>query len=101
MYLALSTQFNVEIASDTMDLLSLLDSDKTDFTFLDICSENTDHPLTADMINQITCKQPTNQIIGLCPEQDENIMQKAARLGIKKVLTKPIKNRELFRLIQA
>ncbi len=103
MYLALSTHFNVQVVQDTNDLLDILDSENTDFTFFDFCDEdgNCTDQKAFDIIDQIAYKHPATQIIGLYKQPDKTILQKAAEHGIKKMITKPVKNRELFRTIDA
>ncbi|RQW08327.1 response regulator [candidate division KSB1 bacterium] len=99
MYLALSNHYDVSIAEDEDDLMQLLDSKKADYTFLDLdCGEKKrGHVKKAlEIASRIQQKHPKTELVGICDQNDVSITQMAAGIGIKRVVTRPIKNREIL-----
>ena len=99
MYLALSNHFDVSIAEDEDDLMQLLDSDMADYTFLDLdCGlGKPDHyEKVLAIANRILQKHPKIELVGICNHKDEHVTRRAAGYGIKRVVTRPIKNREVL-----
>ena len=101
MYLALSNHYQVEIAQDADDLLELIEQGNPDFTFLDLCPD--DPPPSKKervaLANMILKKHPTTKIVGIYDSRDISIRKKAEKSGILKFITRPIKNRELMKII--
>jgi AmiR/NasT family two-component response regulator len=101
MYLALSNHCEVEIAQDTDDLLKLVAKDNPDYTFLDLCPE--DSVPTKDervaLANQIIKNHPQMRIVGICDKSDKSLQKQATQSGISAIITRPIKNRELLKII--
>lgn len=99
MYLALSNHYDVTIAEDEDDLMNLLDTSSTDYTFLDL-NYGQDKPQKNEKALQIASmiqqKYPKTSLVGICDQNDEDITQLAAGHGIKRVVTRPIKNREIW-----
>jgi PleD family two-component response regulator len=101
MYLALSNHYDVTIAEDEDDLLQLLDRNSADFTFLDLdCGEERPEcQKRLDIATIIRRKHPGTQVVGICDSKDKNLTDAAAGHGINKMVTRPIKNRELLEVI--
>ena len=102
MYLALSNHYDVEIAQDIDDLLNLIDQANPDFTFFDLTPDK-EIAKGADRVavaNQILKKHPKVRLVGICDRSDRTLQKKAVEVGIPKVITRPIKNRELMELIK-
>lgn len=101
MYLALSNHFDVTIAEDEDDLMQLLDKDHADFTFIDLgdCERGKAEKRSLAIASRIQKRHPKIKLVGICDFKDENIAQIAAGYGIRKVVTRPIKNRELLEAI--
>ncbi len=99
MYLALSNHYDVTIAEDEDDLMNLLDASSTDFTFLDL-NYGDKKPKKNDKALQIASliqqKHPRTALVGICDQDDKDASQLAAGHGIKCVVTRPIKNREIW-----
>ena len=94
MYLALSNHFDVSIAEDEDDLMQLLDSDVADYTFLDLdCGETKRGPKkkSLELASRIQQKHPRTELVGICDAKDDKITKMAAGIGIKCVVTRPIK----------
>jgi DNA-binding response OmpR family regulator len=101
MYLALSNHYDVSIAEDENDLLQMLDGDFTDYMFLDLDfnSEEQNSSKRLEIARLIRKKHPGTQVVGICDCKDKSITERAAGHGIDKVVTRPIKNRELLEVI--
>jgi len=99
MYLALSNHYDVTIAEDEDDLMNLLDTSSTDYTFLDL-NYGQSQPRNSERVLQIASliqqKHPQTALVGICDQVDEDMTQLAAGHGIKRVVTRPIKNREIW-----
>lgn len=99
MYLALSNHYDVTIAEDEDDLMHLLDTSSMDYTFLDLnygqekVHRNEKAFQIASLIHQ---KHPQTSLVGICDHTDDEVTQLAAGHGIKRVVTRPIKNREIL-----
>ena len=102
MYLALSNHYQVEIAQDTEDLLRLVDEENPDFTFLDLCPE--DSPPARNervaLAHKIIRRHPQVKIVGICDSHDRAFQKYLVDSGIGTIITRPIKNRELLRIIE-
>jgi DNA-binding NtrC family response regulator len=103
MYLALSNHYQVEIANDADDLLRLVAQENPDYTFLDL---NPDEPLLSqaepvEIANKIIKEHPSTKIVGIYDDQDNAVRKKAEKSGILKFIARPIKNRELLKLIES
>lgn len=98
MYLALSNHYEVSIAEDEDDLMNLLDTSLTDFTFLDLDGGQIDgeNKKALEIATRIQQKHPKIELVGICDRKDDNVTQMAAGYGIKRVVTRPIKNREIL-----
>lgn len=99
MYLALSNHFDVSIAEDEDDLMQLLDTDTADYTFLDLdggWEKPEQHDRVLAIATRIQQKHPTIELVGICNCKDELVTRRAAGYGIKRVVTRPIKNREVL-----
>jgi len=101
MYLALSNHYDVTVAEDEDDLMQLLEHDATDFTFLDLDSGEKKRKKNKSMeiASRIQKEHPKIELVGICDDQNASVTQLAAGLGIKRVVTRPIKNRELLDVI--
>ncbi len=101
MYLALSNHYDVTIADSEDDLLKLLDQSSADYTFLDLDSdeESSDQRRRLEIAHLIRKKHPEIQVVGICNEK-KKLPKEAAALGIVKVVTRPIKNRDLLQAIE-
>lgn len=101
MYLALSNHYDVTVAEDEDDLMQLLDRDAADFTFLDLDSGEKKRKKNKSMeiASRIQKKHPKIELVGICDTENAGLTQLAAGLGIKRVVTRPIKNRELLDVI--
>jgi DNA-binding NtrC family response regulator len=102
MYLALSNHYDVEIAQDYDDLMGLLENDAADLTFVELSpkSGKKDSPDVFSMINNVIKKHPKIRVIGICDHIDQSLQKEAADHGIIKVISRPIKNRELIQIIE-
>lgn len=100
MYLALSNHYDVTIAESEDDLLQLLDRNAPDYTFLDLESgeENVDRSNRFEIANLIRSRHPDTKVVGIC-DAKEKCVSAAAAHGIDRMVTRPIKNRELLDLI--
>ena len=99
MYLALSNHYDVSIAEDEDDLMQLLDSKMADYTFLDLdCGEKKRgrSRRAIEIASKIQQKHPKIELVGICDNKDASIAEMAAGVGIKRVVTRPIKNREIL-----
>ena len=92
MYLALCRRHDVEIADGVEDLMQLLDGESADLTFVDLSKEIDGLRIA----NQVSQKHPRVRIVGICDREDKNVQKRAADRGIKEVITRPIKNRDLM-----
>ena len=103
MYLALSNHYNVEVALDDNDLMRLLDAESTDITFMELnCNqENNAGREELRTVKKILQKHPQTRVIGICDQVDQQTRKQYTRNGITRVITKPIKNRELFETIES
>ena len=101
MYLALSNHYDVTVAEDEDDLMQLLERDAADFTFLDLDSgqKKKKNKKSMEIASRIQKRHPKIELVGICDNQNAGITQLAAGLGIKRVVTRPIKNRELLDVI--
>ena len=98
MYLALSNHYDVSVAEDEDDLMQLLDKDAADFTFLDLDSgeKKKKSSKSIEIASRIQQKHPKIELVGICDNRNPSITELAAGMGIKRVVTRPIKNRELM-----
>ena len=99
MYLALSNHFDVSIAEDEDDLMQQLDTSAADYTFLDLDSGEPKRGRknrTLEIATRLQQKHPKMELVGICDNKDTTITQMAAGLGITRVVTRPIKNREIL-----
>ena len=103
LYLALSNFYKVEVALDINDLMRLLALEKTDYTFLDLDEgdNNCVNPEKFELVDKILKKYPKIKVVGLCEHINKTIEKDTILHGINKVLTKPIKNRELYQVIES
>ncbi len=99
MYLALSNRHDVEIAQDLKDLMLLLE-EEADLTFLDFDSATDKKPDILDVAKQVLKKNPKIKVVGICNQKDSTLQKRAADHGIVRIITRPIKNRELLKAIQ-
>lgn len=102
MYLALSNHYEVSIAEDEDDLMQLLDNNSADFTFLDLDYNNTKdqkNKKRLEIATLIRQKHPMTKVVGICDCKDKGLSKMAAGHGIQKMVTRPIKNRELLKAI--
>ena len=49
-----------------------------------------------EIASRIQEKHPKTELVGICDNSDAKVTQLAAGLGIKRVVTRPIKNREIL-----
>ncbi len=102
MYLTLSRQHEVEIAQDMEDLLSLLEEEKADLTFLDLkpnAIESSKEIDVFEIAQKILKKHPQVKVVGICDRDESSLQVKAIKKGISEIITRPIKNRELLEVI--
>ena len=101
MYLALSNHYEVSIAEDEDDLMQLLDASSADFTFLDLDygSQAQKNKKRLEIATLIQKKHPMTKVVGICDCKDKGFSKMAAGHGIQKMVTRPIKNRELLKVI--
>ena len=102
MYLALSHRHEVEIAQDPHDLLTLLEENAADLTFIDLglCKGEV-HTMNAfELTEQIKKKHPKIKVVGIIDQENDQLKEEAANLGIPAVITRPIRNRELLRVVE-
>lgn len=102
MYLALHHRYNVEIAEDEETLLQILDEDNVDITFLDLNYHSDDHngDTGIKLAQQVRQKFPNLRIIGIHDGQDSMLENKAQKIGLTDLITRPIKNRQLIKAIE-
>ena len=103
MYLALSHRHEVEIAQDVDDLMQLLAEHAADLTFLDLSVSQIDDETidVFELAENIMKDHPKIKVVGIC-DQDEDILKaEAVNQGIPKIITRPIKNRELLKMVEA
>ncbi len=102
MYLALSTHHEVIFAQDTDELLLLLDQTAAELMLIDLATKDEgDKKLDGIHIaKQIKEKHPHLKLVGICDQEDVTLQKKAVADGIATVITRPIKNRELFEKIE-
>ena len=87
------------IANDEDDLMQLLDTNVADYTFLDLdCGEEKRgrKKKAMEIASRIQQKHPKIELVGICDSHDDKVSQMAAGIGIKRVVTRPIKNREIL-----
>jgi DNA-binding NarL/FixJ family response regulator len=98
MYLTLCDRHKVEIAQDLEELMKLLEEEVTDLTFLDLApaseTEGTIDPF--EVARKVLEKHPQIKVVGICDHDDQSLQKAAADHGIEKVITRPIKNRDLL-----
>ena len=99
MYLALCNRHDVEIANGVEDLMKLLEGEEADLTFLDLTREQSDHDGFV-IANKVRQKHPRIKVIGIIDQTDTELQQQARHRGISDVITRPIKNRELLKVIE-
>ena len=102
MYLALSNHFDVSIAEDEDDLMQLLDSYRADYTFLDLdggLEKPGRNERVLEIATRIQQKHPKIELVGICNRKDDTVTQRVAGYGIKRVVTRPIKNREVLEML--
>jgi DNA-binding NtrC family response regulator len=102
MYLALSHKYDVEIAQNVEDLMNLLAEHAADLTFLDldIDEDNPTEKSAFELAEQIMIKFPKIKVVGICDDDDSHLKAIAAHQGIPEVITRPIKNRELLKVVE-
>jgi DNA-binding NtrC family response regulator len=103
MYLALSNKHQVEIAADERELFRLLDRKRTDLMFLDLGPRQESGKRARfgfDLLEKITQKHPDLKVVGICDQNDETSAKEADQRGVRQILTRPIKNRELLQLLE-
>ena len=104
MYLALSTHHDVEIAKDVNDLFLLLDQNSAELTFLDLESkihENGRALTGLSLYDRLVKKYPAIRFVGICDRDELVLAEKAIKKGIKKIIKRPIRNRELIEAIES
>ena len=103
LYLALSNFYEVKVALDMNDLMFLLETENTDYTFLELNEEDCNCVSQGkyEIVDAILQKFPSTKVVGICDQVNQNIKQETSLHGINKVITRPIKNRELYETIEA
>ena len=98
MYLTLCDRHKVEIAQDLEELMRLLEEEATDLTFLDLAppAESGGAADPFEVVRKVVEKHPQIKVVGIIDQDDESMQKAAADHGIEKVITRPIKNRELL-----
>lgn len=101
MYLALHHRHDVEIAEDEETLLQILDQDNADITFLDLNYHSNDNngDTAIKLAQQVRKKYPKLRVVGIHDGQNANLENKAEKIGISNLITRPIKNRQLMKAI--
>jgi len=102
MYLALSNHFQVDVAEDEDDLMLILAESPTDLTLLDLdYGEKTRQKDSgwklAQRINKI---YPEMKIVGISEQECGGNCNKALKHGVRKVVQKPVKNRDILKAIK-
>ncbi len=97
MYLTLSNKHKVEVATDEDDLLDILKRRKIDMTFVDLQMTGRDGKLVA----KISKLYPFLRVIGIYDHDQKELMQKASALGIRDFIVRPIKHRDLLKLVES
>jgi len=102
MYLALSNRHQVIIAQDIEDLMLLLDQAAAELTLIDLATKQEgDKKLDGISIaKHIRDKHPNLKLVGICDQEDVTLQKKALDDGIRVVITRPIKNRELLEKVE-
>ena len=102
MYLTLSNRHNVEVAQDVDDLMQLLEQESTDFTFLGLDDKSIPkaNEKAFEIASRIQAKHPKIKVVGICDRKTQVLQKKAAYHGINRVITRPIKNRELLAALE-
>jgi hypothetical protein len=70
-----------------------------DYTFLDLNygqEPQKRNERALQIASQIQQKHPKMALVGICDQFDDDVSQMAAGFGIKRVVTRPIKNREIL-----
>ena len=98
MYLALSNHYDVTVAEDEDDLMQLLAQETADLTFLDLDSgeKKKKSKKSKSIATRIQEKHPKIELVGICNDRNPSTTHLAEGMGIKRVVTRPIKNRELL-----
>ena len=101
MYLTLSNRYQVEIAQDAEDLMSLLDQDSRDLTLVDLAKIESDSQEDGLRVaHLIRKKHPKIKIVGICDRENLDLLKEASEKGINKFVMRPVKNRELLEAIE-
>jgi DNA-binding NtrC family response regulator len=102
MYLALHHRHDVEIAEDEDTLLQILDNNNADITFLDLNYASGEHngETGVKLVRQVREKYPRLKVIGIHNGQDSKLETKALEFGANDFITRPIKNRQLLRVLE-
>ncbi|MBN1543480.1 hypothetical protein JW992_15170 [candidate division KSB1 bacterium] len=103
MYLALSNHHRVEIAENIDDLLLLMEKEAPDLAFLDLGSLGEDHTTvgaTWGVYDRIVRRYPQTKLVGICDRDDSILCDEATEKGLKYLLTRPIRNRELLAIVE-
>jgi len=101
MYLALHRRHEVEIAEDENALIELLDQTRADITFVDLnyATGENNGETGIKLVKQVRRKYPNLRLIGIHDGQNPKLQDKAKKLGIADLITRPIRNRELLKAI--
>jgi len=99
MYLALSNHFDVSIADSKEDLMRLINEHPVDFAFLDLNDGDKVDNTKFNIANELHKKQPRLHIIGILGNHDAKVRKLAKGHGIRSIVTRPIKNRELLNVL--
>jgi len=102
MYLALHLRHEVEIAEDKEALLKILNSDCADVTFLDLNYSSEEHngESGVKLAQQVRRKYPNLRVIGIHNGHDSSLENKAQKIGLNDLITRPIKNRQLMKALE-
>ena len=102
MYLALHHRYDVEIAEDEETLLQILDSNAVDITFVDLNYASGEHngETGVKLAQHVREKYPKLRVIGIHDGHDNKIEDKAQELGLNSIITRPIKNRQLLKVLE-
>ena len=95
MYLSLRNQHQVEIASDDEDLLVILEQSRFDITFLDLELLETRNDKFLEQLKSF----PSLRVVGIYDQENHSMPEQAAKWGIKDLITRPIKHRELLEMV--
>ena len=96
MYLSLRNQHQVEIASDDEDLMVILEQNKFDITFLDLELLETRNDKFLKQLKAF----PSLKVVGIYDQENSSILKQAAKWGIKDLIARPIKHRELLEMVE-